>query len=115
MTLIERLMAKVHGQTLTGCWIWTGTTVLSRSGKRYGRVRSKAARLGGKMVLAHRASYESFVGPITGEIDHLCRETLCINPSHLRDVDAVGNAWSHKRDASTGQYTHDDQWEEEAI
>jgi len=38
--------------------------------------------------LAHRVSYEAFVGPIpTGMVlDHLCRQRMCVNPGHLEPV-----------------------------
>lgn len=34
----------------------------------------------------HRWAYEILVGPITHEIDHLCHNKACYNPTHLRDV-----------------------------
>jgi hypothetical protein len=39
-------------------------------------------------LLAHRASYEAFIGPIPDgmTIDHLCRNRKCVNPSHLEAV-----------------------------
>lgn len=42
----------------------------------------------GKMLAAHRISYELYVAPIPNgmEIDHACRVRRCINPSHLRLV-----------------------------
>jgi len=42
----------------------------------------------GKTMLAHRASYEFFVGPIPVglHLDHLCRNRSCINPTHLEPV-----------------------------
>lgn len=60
------------------CWEWSGTTT-----RGYGRFW-----VGGKMVRAHRASYEMFRGPIPSglELDHLCRNTRCVNPDHLEAV-----------------------------
>lgn len=41
-----------------------------------------------KTKLAHRLSYEHFVGPILDglTIDHLCRDRACVNPAHLEAV-----------------------------
>lgn len=38
------------------------------------------------MAMAHRASYEAFVGPIPEgmTIDHVCNVRDCVNPDHLR-------------------------------
>jgi hypothetical protein len=40
----------------------------------------------GKTVSAHRVAYELFVGPIPAgmQIDHLCRNRLCVRPEHLQ-------------------------------
>lgn len=42
---------------------------------------------------AHRWAYEHFVGPIPDglQLDHLCRNTHCANPSHLEPVTAQEN------------------------
>ena len=79
-SLLMRFMAKVSVDTSTGCWEWTGA-----AGKNgYGRIS-----IDGRTVrFAHRVSVELFVGPIpTGhEVDHLCRNHKCVNPSHLEPV-----------------------------
>ena len=49
--------------------------------------------MNGKRLPAHRASYELFKGSIPNDlvIDHLCRNTLCVNPCHLEAVTSVEN------------------------
>ncbi len=60
------------------CWLWTGTRW-----NGYGKFR-----LNGKSVFVHRISHELFKGDIPDGlvIDHLCRNTLCVNPEHLEAV-----------------------------
>jgi hypothetical protein len=62
-----------------GCWEWRG----GRHTAGYGVLRWQ-----GKTGYAHRISYEMTVGPIPEglQIDHLCRNRLCVNPSHLEAV-----------------------------
>lgn len=49
--------------------------------------------LGKKRQLAHRAIYETLVGPIPAglTLDHLCRNRWCVNPQHLEPVTAREN------------------------
>lgn len=71
----------------SGCWIWTGRSKPSRPG--HGTDKYGYVRLGGRAPkLAHRAAFEALVGPIPSglTIDHLCRETLCVNPNHMEPV-----------------------------
>lgn len=61
------------------CWRWTGT--VNQFG--YGRIR-----VNGKYEMAHRFAYEMARGLIPQglQIDHLCWNRGCVNPSHLEAV-----------------------------
>lgn len=63
-----------------GCWV-----VVRGGAHSNGYV---SISVNGKPQLAHRASYEAFVGPIPEglTIDHLCRNRACSNPDHLEAV-----------------------------
>ncbi len=68
----------------TGCWTWIATK--TRAG--YGRFP-----VDGQEQYAHRYMYERVNGPIPAGyvLDHLCRNTLCVNPDHLEPVKQVEN------------------------
>lgn len=74
MIPIKRFMS--HVQKTETCWIWTANKIHNG----YGRVR-----VGPKLKLAHRVSYELHVGPIP--LDKLCCHKCdvrdCVNPEHL--------------------------------
>ena len=82
-TAKQRIMARVN--KVGDCWIWTGVTTTA-PGARLSYPRFCIGKA--KTVAAHRFSYELFVGPIPDglTLDHLCRNTLCVNPSHLEPV-----------------------------
>ncbi|WP_414713994.1 HNH endonuclease signature motif containing protein [Scandinavium sp.] len=46
-----------------------------------------------RVAKAYRVSYELFVGPVPEglELDHLCRNKLCVNPKHLEAVTSKEN------------------------
>lgn len=75
----QRNITKPDGDD--GCWVWTGD-----KWGLYGRFNIGSGR--GRAHSAHRWAYERFVGPIPEgmTIDHLCRNTLCVNPLHLEPV-----------------------------
>lgn len=62
------------------CWLWKGA---KHNWKGYGRVTINRRR-----YLAHRYAYHLWVGGLIDglEIDHLCRNTRCVNPQHLEQV-----------------------------
>ena len=62
-----------------GCWVWQ--MALDRQG--YGRVRRDGRNFG-----AHRWVYSVLVGPVPEgyDLDHLCRNPRCVNPTHLEPV-----------------------------
>lgn len=66
----------------SGCFIWMGA--LSHNG--YGMMAVSGANK--KVVYAHRAAYEHFIGPIPDglDLDHKCRMRCCVNPDHLEPV-----------------------------
>lgn len=81
-----RIMARVHIDPVTGCWIWTGpTSGSSGRGKNYPRMS-----LDGRMVATHRVMWTNEHGYIPGnkELDHACRNRLCVRPDdgHLELV-----------------------------
>ena len=78
----ERFWEKVH--KTKGCWLWVAGTKKSNGG-RYGQF--SLPRHSGSIV-AHRWAWEETNGPIPKgkQLDHLCRNTLCVNPDHLEPV-----------------------------
>lgn len=64
----------------TGCHIWLGAI---STDKGYGTFWYR-----GKNVRAHIVAYNHWNGPVPPglEIDHVCRNRLCVNPKHLEAV-----------------------------
>ena len=77
--LPERFWAKARRQDDSGCWTWCAHI----DPKGYGRIK-----FSGKDWRAHRLAYEVLVEPIPPglEIDHLCRNRSCVNPTHMEAV-----------------------------
>lgn len=89
-TAIQRFLNKVDGDgpvpahrpELGPCWVWTGNHTRKPP---HGHGRFYVGKQG---ILAHRWSYEYFVGAIPAklEVDHLCRNRSCVRPDHLDPV-----------------------------
>lgn len=82
-SLWDRFWEKVEVGHPLGCWEWTGDV----GGHGYGQFwRDGTAR-------AHRVAYELLMGPIPDGLilDHLCRNTVCVNPDHLEPVTHAEN------------------------
>lgn len=71
----DALLRKV--EKTDSCWNWVG----NKDSLGYGRLKFQ-----GKTVSAHRASYLIWVEEIPEDlvIDHICHNTSCVNPDHLR-------------------------------
>ncbi len=71
------------------CISWRGPVSPTGYGKMYvGKVDGQS-----KYALPHRVAYEQHVGVIPDglQIDHLCRNRLCVEPTHLEAVTASEN------------------------
>jgi hypothetical protein len=68
-----------------GCWNWTA----GKNNFGYG-----AFGINGKTEKAHRVSYAWANGSISENewVDHICRNTSCVRPSHLRIVTPKQNS-----------------------
>jgi hypothetical protein len=82
--LAATLHAAYEIDFVTGCWVWQR----ARDKKGYGFVR-----VSGRNRRAHRVLYEQAKGPIPEglQLDHLCRNTSCVNPNHLEPVTNIEN------------------------
>lgn len=79
--IIARFMVKTFPEPNSGCWLWDGATVPTS----YGDIPRGSFGIGGRPMLAHRASYLLFIGEIPEGLSvcHKCDTPLCVNPDHL--------------------------------
>jgi len=83
-TYAKQILAKITVDPLWGCWTFTGS--LNSDG--YGQAWD-----GKRLCLVHREAYLQRHGiiPFGLQIDHLCRNRACCNPSHLEAVTQAVN------------------------
>ena len=104
----QRILHKVISNVTTtfeGCWLWTGPDSGTGRGGGYPRMS-----LDGQTVAVHRVIYTEFYGyiPSKKQIDHVCRNRMCVNPEHLEMV-------THKENQKRRAKAKADQWTPEEI
>ena len=78
---IERTMSYISKSN--DCWVWLGKPASTGYGQiGFGKRSERKTRN------AHRVVYELLVGDIPEgkQLDHLCRNRMCVNPAHLEPV-----------------------------
>lgn len=81
-TIEQRFFDLVFPEPNSGCWFWGGSLHSLPRGEGEFRLDD------GKVVLAHRASYEIYKGKLghRDTVHHLCFIPNCVNPAHLEAV-----------------------------
>lgn len=81
---VARMWSKVDKRGSDECWPWLGAVTRAGYGTFDAGPRSARKRSG-----AHRVVWEVVKGeqlPTDLAIDHLCKNTVCVNPDHLEPV-----------------------------
>lgn len=78
-SVADRFWSKCEKTIAAVCWEWQAASNVAG----YGQFVFE-----GRLCMAHRVAYVLSVGPIPEglQIDHLCRNVRCVNPSHLEPV-----------------------------
>lgn len=92
--ILEKVLARINlaptQSLLTPCWLWSGpTSGAGYKGNKKGRGHGyPRMNLDGQTVAVHKVVWTHFHGFIPGrkQLDHLCKNRLCVNPDHLELV-----------------------------
>ncbi len=96
--ILDRIMASVAVTDAghdTPCWLWTLSDSGGGRGGGYPRMK-----LNDRTVAVHKVSFVNAHGYVPGnkQIDHKCRNRMCVNPDHLEMVSHREN--QKRRDAA---------------
>jgi len=97
-SLRERFFSHVHMIPFHACWEWVGCGV---RGTGYGQIRFK-----GRLLKAHRVSWEIHNGPIPHGmcVLHRCDNPGCVRPEHLWVGTMADNNWDRERKGRRDPY-----------
>jgi hypothetical protein len=104
LTVTDRIERLSIPEPNSGCWIWMGAIDKATG---YARMQMWKPK---KLARASRISYQNYKGEIPEGmvIDHICRNTSCVNPDHLRAVTQGENIRSQFRcDSPVGACGHE--------
>lgn len=80
------LLVRLHARTaiVGDCLEWQGSV----GNHGYGQIAVRTTDGDYRPQLVHRVAYEEAYGPIPAglQVDHLCRNRICIRPGHLEAV-----------------------------
>lgn len=81
--ILRKVQRRIEIDPATKCWVWQGPCSGNGRGGGYARMS-----LDGQTVAVHRVVFTHFHGFVPGkkQIDHICRNRLCVNPDHLEMV-----------------------------